>query len=120
MKLNDVLKRPLEFISPALLFNGKLCLYYACMKEADFDAIKEEKLTTFPDMAKLYEELLSVCSAREVSKGSSSHKTSKEKHKQSAVASKKTYSTPVSTANRFELLDLDSDDSDEDDSNEEN
>ncbi|XP_011404640.1 PREDICTED: uncharacterized protein LOC105313154 [Amphimedon queenslandica] len=120
MKLNDVLKRPLEFTSPALLFDGRLCLNYACMKEADFDAIKEETLTTFPDMAKLYEELLSICSPREVSKGSSSHKASKEKHKQPAAATKKTYSTLVSTANRFELLDLDSDDSDEDDSDEEN
>uniref|UniRef100_A0A1X7UMY1 Asteroid domain-containing protein n=1 Tax=Amphimedon queenslandica TaxID=400682 RepID=A0A1X7UMY1_AMPQE len=120
MKLNDVLKRPLEFTSPALLFDGRLCLNYACMKEADFDAIKEETLTTFPDMAKLYEELLSICSAREVSKGSSSHKASKEKHKQPAAAAKKIYSTTVSTANRFELLDLESDDSDEGDSDEEN
>ncbi|XP_011407600.1 PREDICTED: protein asteroid homolog 1-like [Amphimedon queenslandica] len=107
MKLNDFLKRPLEFTSPALLFNGKLCLSYACMKKADFDAIKKETLTTFPDMAKLYEELLSVCSAIEASKGSSSHKASKEKHKQPAAAAK-TYSTPVSTANPFGLLaDLD-------------
>ncbi|XP_011404642.1 PREDICTED: protein asteroid homolog 1-like [Amphimedon queenslandica] len=102
MKLNDVLKRPLEFTSPALLFNGRLCLSYACMKEADFDAIKEETLTSFLDMALLYEELLSVCSPREVSKGSSSHKTSKEKHKQPAAA-KKAHSTPVSTKNPFEL-----------------
>ena len=120
MKLNDVLKRPLEFTSPALLFNGRLCLNYACIKEEEFEAIKEETLTTFPDMAKLYEELLSICSSREVPKGSSSYKAGKEKHKQPTAAAKKTHSTPVSTANRFELLDLDSDDSDEDDSDEEN
>ncbi|XP_019853423.1 PREDICTED: protein asteroid homolog 1-like [Amphimedon queenslandica] len=94
----------------SLLFNGRLCLYYACMKEADFDVIKEETLTKFPDMARLCKELLSICSPREVSRGSSSHKASKEKHKQPAAAAKKTYSrsTPVSTANPFGLLaDLD-------------
>ena len=112
MKLNDALKRPLQFTSPAPLYNGRLCLNYACMKEADFNAIKEEKLTTFPDMARLYDELLSICS---VSRNSSS-KASKDKRKQPAAAAvKKTYSTPVSTANRFELLDLDSDDEDESD-----
>uniref|UniRef100_A0A1X7TYK9 Uncharacterized protein n=1 Tax=Amphimedon queenslandica TaxID=400682 RepID=A0A1X7TYK9_AMPQE len=37
MKLNDFLKRPLDFTSPAVMFDGKVCMLCAGLKESEFD-----------------------------------------------------------------------------------
>ena len=61
MKLNDFLKRPLDFTSPAALFDGKVCLYCACLKETEFNAIKARMMTTGSPLESLYKNLMAVC-----------------------------------------------------------
>ena len=59
MKLNDFLKRPLDFTSPAVMFDGKVCMFCAGLKETEF--IKARMMITGSPLETLYKNLLDVC-----------------------------------------------------------
>ena len=57
-RLNNILMNPLEFMSPALLFNGKLVMHFACTR---FDQLKG-KILDSAETRQLFDLLVSVCS----------------------------------------------------------
>ena len=63
-RLNNVLMNPLEFMSPALLFNGKLVMHYACSQDyyacTRFDQLKGEVFDS-AETRQLFKLLYSVC-----------------------------------------------------------
>ena len=59
MKLNNVLMNPLSFTTPALLFDGKLAMYYASL--ADIDGIVREELVSSLQSLALFNSLMLVC-----------------------------------------------------------
>uniref|UniRef100_A0A1X7TYL3 Asteroid domain-containing protein n=1 Tax=Amphimedon queenslandica TaxID=400682 RepID=A0A1X7TYL3_AMPQE len=60
MKLNDFLKRPLDFTSP-VMFDGKICMFCACLGEIEFDGIKASMMVTGSPLECLYKNLMNVC-----------------------------------------------------------
>ena len=58
-RLNNILMNPLEFMSPALLFNGKLVMHFACTR---FDRLKGKVLDS-AETRKLFDLLVSVCTS---------------------------------------------------------
>ncbi|XP_011408022.1 PREDICTED: protein asteroid homolog 1-like [Amphimedon queenslandica] len=60
MKLNDFLKRPLDFTSP-VMFDGKICMFCACLEEIEFDGIKASMMVTGSPLECLYKNLMNVC-----------------------------------------------------------
>ena len=60
MKLNDVLKRPLDFTSP-VMFDGKICMFCACLEEIEFNGIKASMMVTGSPLESLYKNLMDVC-----------------------------------------------------------
>ena len=58
-RLNNVLMNPLEFMSPALLFNGKLVMHFACTR---FDQLKGKVLDS-AETRQLFDLLVSVCTS---------------------------------------------------------
>ena len=59
LRLNNVLMNPLPFMSPALLFNGKLIMHYACCTR-EFNEDKR-KVLDLPNVEHLFDKLVSVC-----------------------------------------------------------
>ena len=59
MKLNDFLKRPLDFTSPAVMFDGKICMFCAGLKESEFD--KVSMMVTGSSLKSLYKKLMNIC-----------------------------------------------------------
>ena len=59
MKLNNVLMNPLSFTTPALLFDGKLAMYYASL--ADIDGIVRKELVSSLQSLALFNSLMLVC-----------------------------------------------------------
>ncbi|XP_011404572.1 PREDICTED: protein asteroid homolog 1-like [Amphimedon queenslandica] len=57
-RLNNVLMNPLPFMSPALLFNGKLIMHYACTREF---IMHKRKILESSSAKTLFEKLMSVC-----------------------------------------------------------
>ena len=60
MKLNNLLMNPLLFTSPALLFDGRLTMYYASLTLTDLDNMIRSVLTSLQSLA-LFQSLVSVC-----------------------------------------------------------
>ena len=110
MKLNDILGHPFSFKSPAFLFDGRLSMHYACMKEKTFDDIRSSKFAASPGLESLYEKLISVCYVKDAASGSSR----KSKGKPAATV-KQPVSKPAATTNRFAALAQSSDSDDDDD-----
>ena len=110
MKLNDALNCPLLFSSPSLVFDGRLSMHYACMKEKTFDDIRSSKFVASPGLESLYEKLISVCYVKDAASGSSR----KSKGKTAATV-KQPVSKPAATTNRFAALAQSSDSDDDDD-----
>ena len=54
-RLNNILMNPLEFMSPALLFNGELVMYFACTR---FDRLEDSDSA---ETRQLFDLLVSVC-----------------------------------------------------------
>ena len=59
MKLNNVLMNPLSFTTPALLFDGKLAMYYASLP--DIDVIVRMELVSSLQSLALFNSLMFVC-----------------------------------------------------------
>ena len=110
MKLNDALNRPLLFSSPSLVFDGRLSMHYACMKEKNFDDIRSSKFATSPGLESLYEKLISICYVKDAASVSSR----KSKGKPAATV-KQPVSKPAATTNRFAALAQSSESDDDDD-----
>ena len=110
MKLNDVLNRPLLFSSPSLMFDGRLSMHYACMKEKSFDDIRSSKFAASPGLENLYEKLISICYVRDAVSGSSRKRKGKP-----AATVKQAVSKLTATTNRFAALTQSSDSDDDDD-----
>ena len=61
LRLNNVLMNPLPFMSPAVLFNGKLVLHYACT--GDFN-IRKRKVLDSSNAEHFFDKLVSVCTLK--------------------------------------------------------
>uniref|UniRef100_A0A1X7SUH6 Uncharacterized protein n=1 Tax=Amphimedon queenslandica TaxID=400682 RepID=A0A1X7SUH6_AMPQE len=59
MKLNNVLMNPLSFTTPALLFDGKLAMYYASLADID-STVRMELVSSLQSLA-LFNSLMFVC-----------------------------------------------------------
>uniref|UniRef100_A0A1X7UUV5 Uncharacterized protein n=1 Tax=Amphimedon queenslandica TaxID=400682 RepID=A0A1X7UUV5_AMPQE len=59
MKLNNVLMNPLSFTTPALLFDGRLAMYYASL--ADINNIVRSELVSSLQLLALFKSLMFVC-----------------------------------------------------------
>ena len=59
MKLNNVLMNPLSFTTPALLFDGKLAMYYASLADID-GTVRKELVSSLQSLA-LFNSLMLVC-----------------------------------------------------------
>uniref|UniRef100_A0A1X7UUV0 Uncharacterized protein n=1 Tax=Amphimedon queenslandica TaxID=400682 RepID=A0A1X7UUV0_AMPQE len=59
MKLNNVLMNPLSFTTPALLFDGKLAMYYASLADID-GTVRSELVSSLQSLA-LFNSLMFVC-----------------------------------------------------------
>ncbi|XP_011404576.2 PREDICTED: protein asteroid homolog 1-like [Amphimedon queenslandica] len=57
-RLNNVLMNPLPFMSPALLFNGKLVMHYACTREFN---VQKRKILESSNAKAFFDKLVSVC-----------------------------------------------------------
>ena len=57
-RLNNVLLNPLPFMSPALLFNGKLVMHYACTREFNED---KRRILESSSAKTIFDKLVSVC-----------------------------------------------------------
>ena len=57
--LNNVLMNPLPFMSPAVLFNGKLVMHYACT--VDIDIHKMEIFKSLYNAKHFFDTLVSIC-----------------------------------------------------------
>ena len=60
LRLNNVLMNPLPFMSPALLFNGKLIMHYACCCTREFNDDKRKVLDS-TNVEHFFDKLVSVC-----------------------------------------------------------
>jgi len=95
MKLNNLLLNPLVFVSPALLFDGQLIMYYVHKKDIDSIARKVTRQSLY---SVLLEEMKKCHTQHQYHKQPSSRSTSELKKKPSSSKS-----ACIST-NRFALL----------------
>ena len=112
MLINNLLLNPLLFISPAYLYDGKLALYLACSK-CDIDGVARKELRD----KELYDKLLGVIAPNlktSLAKKKEQSATCNKKVSSAGSQDKKLAKPAIACANRFDLLTMDSSNSDDD------